>query len=308
MRSSTALLSGLSLWLGGGLAAGLPCGCGHLDALTADSAAPLDDGGGGSTGDPIGEEPPPRAPALPPPWGDGSNVEIPPDDTARTPADLDAGSVEGSAEIDAPAEAQADRPEPDGDPPVAAPPLPPFDAGEGGVCTAPLGPGDLWIDELMIESVAGSGDHGEWLEVASTLGCALDLRGLRGDAPSGTRVRSFSVGDDLWIPALGTLVVADSSNGTINHALPGTLVPWSGQPGDVLRNMGDTITLRMNGVVIDSLTYPAMTLSAGTSIAFPADCAPPRRTDWTLWQLSTASWFPGFQGTPNAANADVHCP
>src|SRR5579862_3425062 len=34
---------------------------------------------------------------------------------------------------------------------------PPFDTSDGGVCTQALGAGDLVIDELMIESVAGSG-------------------------------------------------------------------------------------------------------------------------------------------------------
>jgi hypothetical protein len=185
---------------------------------------------------------------------------------------------------------------------------PPFDPGEGGVCTAPPCAGDLVIDELMIESVAGAGDHGEWLEIESTIDCALDLRGLHGDVPSGSKVRTFQIGDDLWIPARGTLVVADSSNASINHDLPGTVATWSAQPGDVLRNKGGTVTLHMNGVVLDTLTYPSMTLSVGASVAFPADCPLSRRTDWTAWQTSTASWFPGFVGTPNAPNTDVQCP
>jgi hypothetical protein len=186
--------------------------------------------------------------------------------------------------------------------------VPPFDPGEGGVCTGPPAPGDLIIDELMIESVAGAGDHGEWLEIESTVGCALDLRGLHGDVPSGSKVRTFQIGDDLWIPARGTVVVSDSSNAVLNHNLPGPIVTWSGQPGDVLRNKGDTVTLHVSGLVVDSLTYPSMTLVIGASVAFPDDCPLARRTDWTAWQTSTASWFPGFFGTPNARNTDVQCP
>ena len=193
-------------------------------------------------------------------------------------------------------------------PPLAPPPsLPPFDAGEGGLCAPPRSAGDLIIDELMIESVAGSGDHGEWLEATSTLGCALDLKGLRGEAPSGNKVRSFEIDDDVWVPAFGTLVVADSGNATINHSLPGPIVAWSGQAGDVLRNKGTTVTLRMNDVLVDSVTYPAMALTVGASLAFPSDCPASRRSDWTAWQVSTSSWFPGFLGTPNASNVDVHC-
>ena len=189
------------------------------------------------------------------------------------------------------------------------PPIgPPFDAGEGGVCPGPASSGDLVITELMIESVVGAGDHGEWLEVASTLDCALDLRGLRGTAPTAGKVRTFDIGDDVWLPGHGTFVVADSSNAAINHSLPGMVLTWSGQPGDVLRNKGGTVTLESSGVLVDSVTYPAMTLVAGASVAFPSDCPASRRVDWTAWQPSVDSWFPGFLGTPNAPNDDVHCP
>ena len=240
-----------------------------------------------------------------PPPGDDAATSPPPDDPtwiidAPGPppvvVDLDAGAADQGD----PEAAQTDE--------VSLPPSPPFDPGEGGVCPGSPAPGDLVVDELMIESVAGTGDHGEWLELRSTQACAMDIRGLHGDAPSGSRVRTFDVVDDVWIPALGTLVVADSNSAILNHALPGPLVVWSGQPGDVLRNKGDTVTLRMNGLVVDSVTYPALTLAAGTSIAFPDDCAPSQRSDWTTWQPSVSSWFPGFFGTPNAPNTDVHCP
>jgi hypothetical protein len=186
--------------------------------------------------------------------------------------------------------------------------MPPFDTSDGGVCASPPASGDFVVDELMIESVAGSGDHGEWLEIRSTASCAFDLRGLHGEAPSGSKLRTFQIGDDLWIPAFGTFIVADSSNPAINHSLPGPVVAWSGEPGDVLRNRGGTVTLLMNGAVIDSVTYPSMTLTVGATLAFPSDCPPTRRTDWAAWQTSTFSWFPGFRGTPNAPNNDVQCP
>ncbi len=189
----------------------------------------------------------------------------------------------------------------------AAVPAPPFDAGPGGVCPGPLAPGDLVIDELMIESLAGTGDYGEWLEARSTLGCALDLRGLHGECPRGAKVATFDVTGDLWLPPGGTFVIADSGNAAIDHDLPGPLVVWSGQPGDVLRNKGTTITLRLNDAVIDTVTYPVLPLTVGASLAFPGDCDPALRSDWTRWQTSTASWFPGFLGTPNAPNDDVRC-
>jgi hypothetical protein len=184
---------------------------------------------------------------------------------------------------------------------------PPFDAGDAGACSTPLGPGDLAIVELMIESTSGTGDHGEWLEVRSTRACAVDLAGLHGETSASSKVYSFDVEGDLWLPAGGSVVVADSSNAAMNHALPGIVLTWSGEPGDVLRNEGATVSLLSAGVLIDSVTYPKLKLTPGASLAFPADCAASLRADWSDWQFSTASWFPAFQGTPNARNDDVTC-
>ena len=52
----------------------------------------------------------------------------------------------------------------------------------------------------------------------------------------------------------GTFVVADSSDPAINHDLPGTIVVWFGHTGDVLRNMGSTITVSLDGVLLDTVT------------------------------------------------------
>ena len=188
-----------------------------------------------------------------------------------------------------------------------AAPLPSLDAGPEGACDHPPAPGDLAIDELMIESVAGAGDYGEWIEIASMADCALNLRGLHGECPRGATVATFDVATDLWISAQGSLVVADSTDPAINHYLPGLVVGWNGHPGDVLRNKGTTVTLTLSGTVLDSVTYPALPLVVGTSMSFPADCDPSLRADWTRWATSVSSWFPGFDGTPSAPNVDVSC-
>jgi hypothetical protein len=193
-------------------------------------------------------------------------------------------------------------------PSATIPAGPPFDAGEGGSCARPLAPGDLAIVELMIESTSGSGDHGEWIEVTSTLDCATNLAGLTGNCPIGAKVNTFTVTGNVWIPPRGTFLVTDSTNFAVNHGLPGLLIPWAGQPGDVLRNDGATITLVMNGVILDSVTYPKTKLAPGVSIAFPQGCPSNLRSEWPVWQSSQSSWFPGFFGTPNAPNNDVLCP
>jgi hypothetical protein len=182
------------------------------------------------------------------------------------------------------------------------------DDAPDGACTSPLAAGDLTIDELMIESVAGSGDDGEWFEVTSGLDCVVNLNGLHGECPRGSKVSTFDVTGDTWVPAHGTFVVADSNDPAINHRLPGTLVVWLGHPGDVLRNQGSTITLTLSGGIVDTVTYPSLPADVGASLAFPSGCDPSLRADFTHWKRSTASWFPGFLGTPNAPNTDVACP
>jgi hypothetical protein len=184
---------------------------------------------------------------------------------------------------------------------------PPFDAGPDGLCAAPPGSGDLVVDELMIESVAGAGDYGEWLEIASTLPCATNVRGLHGESPSGSNVRTFDVDFDLWLPVGGRFVVADSDDPALNHELPGVVLAWSGHPGDVLRNLGGTVTLRLDDTIVDSVTWPTYKGAIGASLEFPADCPTSQHADLGRWQQATASWFPGFRGTPNAPNTDVHC-
>jgi hypothetical protein len=185
------------------------------------------------------------------------------------------------------------------------------EGGDVGVaCPGTLAPGDLIIDELMIASQAGVGDHGEWVEVANTRGCALDLNGLFAQVPHGKGSTTASITTDLWLPSHGFFLIADSSEPAENHSLPGMLVTWeSGTSSDVLKNSGDTITLYTANATIDVLTYPASAkLVDGASMAFPANCDPSLRAAFGNWQPSVTSWTPGFFGTPSAANTDVTCP
>jgi hypothetical protein len=233
---------------------------------------------------------------------DGSIViASPSEDATVSSTSEDAGSFPGTLIDDASPASD------DGASIEDSPTGPPFDAGEGGLCTHPLAAGDLTIVEMMIESTPGTGDHGEWIEVMSTLDCAIDLAGLQGECPAGAKVNTFEIDSDLWIPPMGTFVIADSTNPAVNHDLPVPVVSWTGEPGDVLRNEGATVTLLQGNTIIDSVTYPNLKLVAGTSTAFPSDCARELRSEWSSWQPSTSSWFPELRGTPNAPNTDVRC-
>ena len=147
------------------------------------------------------------------------------------------------------------------------------EGGDVGVaCPGTLAPGDLIVDELMIASQSGVGDHGEWVEVASTRGCTLNLNGLFAQVPHGKGSTIASITTDLWLPSRGFFLIADSAEPAENHSLPGILVTWgSGTSSDVLKNSGDTITLYTANAMIDVLTYPASAkLVDGASMAFPS--------------------------------------
>jgi hypothetical protein len=212
-------------------------------------------------------------------------------DSSVSPCPRDAST---DASVDAPSTAEAGSP----------------DATRVATCSAPLSAGDLIIDELMIASESGAGDHGEWLEVMSTLDCAMDLKGLYAEVPHGKSTLLASIATDLVLPPHGFLVIADSSDPTTNHDLPGTVVTWgTGTSSDVLLNSGDTITLYTSEVTVDTLTYPdPAKLVDGASMAFPSDCDPSLRTAFGNWQPSNASWTPGYFGTPSGPNTDVSCP
>lgn len=195
--------------------------------------------------------------------------------------------------------------------PTDASPAPdaPVDTGfVSDACAAPVGSGDLVIDELMIESVAGTGDYGEWLEITNITDCTLNLNGLHGECPVGSKVHSFDVTADMWIPPLATFVVADSADPAVNHYLPGFVLTWSGQPSDVLRNEGGTVTLTYGETLVASLTWPSLKLTAGVSVELASTCPTSDSADFADWQPAQSSWFPGFRGTPNAPNSDVPCP
>jgi hypothetical protein len=186
----------------------------------------------------------------------------------------------------------------------------PGDAPGGATCPGSLAPGDLVIEELMIASRSGGGDHGEWLEVMSTRDCAIDLKGLYAEVPHGKGATLASITTDVTLPPHGFFLIADSSDPAINNGLPGTVVTWgTGTSSDVLLNSGDTITLYTASVTVDTLTYPDPTkMIDGASMAFPSDCDPSLRTAFGNWQPSVYSWTPGYFGTPAAPNTDVSCP
>jgi hypothetical protein len=181
------------------------------------------------------------------------------------------------------------------------------DAGDGGSCPDPLALGDLVFDEVMIATKPGESDKGQWLEVRNSRSCSVDLIGLHAQAPRGSSFHTLDVTTDLWVPAGGYFLIADSLDPTLNNNLPGLVLAWSDGDADALHKTDDTVTLSVGAVTIDSLTYKAKEGLEAISMAFPANCAADLRGDFSNWRESSASWTPGLYGTPSAPNTDVRC-
>jgi hypothetical protein len=186
--------------------------------------------------------------------------------------------------------------------------MPMADAGPNNGCMGSVGAGDFKIVEIMIASQSGSGDKGEWIEVQSTRDCTLNAKGIVISSPRGMASDSATITGDAFIPKYGTFVVANSTNGSINHSLPGVVFAFAGDPADVLKNDGDTITIKNGNVTVDTLTYPSFTnLSVAKSVSFPWDCSWSDRSDWSRWSYSFSTYGTSYKGTPNDDNWDVAC-
>lgn len=173
-------------------------------------------------------------------------------------------------------------------------------------CEGDLKAGDLAIVEMMILSKSGSGDAGEWVEVKSTRDCWLHLSGLTVSSPRGTAGADVATAGAIDLSPGGSFVVADSDDATKNHGIKGAVLSWDAT--DVLKNDGDTVSVKMGDVEIDSLTYPSLAAAtAGVAVAFPAGCELTDRGDWLKWTAAKEAFGTTLKGTPNAPNDDVTC-
>jgi hypothetical protein len=174
-------------------------------------------------------------------------------------------------------------------------------------CQGPLVAGDLAVVEILVASRAGSGDEGEWVELANMRQCWLKLQGVTIESPRGALPANVAtVTEQIELAPGAKLVVAGSADPAKNGGLPGTVVAWNA--ADVLKNDGDTIRVKSGATVLDEVTYPAFSnLETGRTLAFPGDCQMTHHKDWERWSLTFHEWKTGKKGTPNADNDDVAC-
>jgi len=184
---------------------------------------------------------------------------------------------------------------------------PTADAATAQPCTGPINAGDVKIVEMMIASQSGSGDRGEWVELENTTSCILNLNGLSVQSPRGNSTDTATIATDVLVPPGGAVVVADSASPSDNHSLPTAAVVATFDDYDVLKNSGDTINVYAGQTLVDTITYPSLAITAGRSLAFPADCQWSDRASWARWSMSFNVWSNPYEGTPGADNTDVSC-
>lgn len=239
------------------------------------------------------------------------------DDRNRTP---DAAVGAADAQVDLPEDAAVVVPEPDADvdPDAALPPPPdamvdpepdamvepePDAAVVNPVPCAPSAT-NILITEVMVASITGSGDKGEWFEIHNVGDCIVDLAGVEIVSPTGSgveKVHSIVAGT---IDPDGYFVLALSGNAADNHGLKFDYVYENSALDDVVLNNGaDWIELRFGGAALDRASWPSSGFTYGATKYFPANLDPAMNGDWSKWLVSTAvysSMGGTFLGTPGA--------
>lgn len=165
-------------------------------------------------------------------------------------------------------------------------------------------PGDLVINEIMIDPVGAADSGGEWFEIFNPLNADIDLNGLH--VQDSINSQKFTVGVSLILPANGYLLFARTGNPLTN----GNLVEdYDYLNVFSLSNTTDTIILKTadGGTTIDSVTYSTAsgwTVPAGASIELGAQHKKADNNNLsTSWCTSIGTGVPsGDNGTPGAAN------
>ncbi len=165
-------------------------------------------------------------------------------------------------------------------------------------CVAVLAPGDVVINELMIDGTSRPGGREQWIELLNTTDEPVDLSGLRLETeetevlvPWGSVVGAgdffFATYDDLAGGGAGDLWFFDELIFAVD---------------------GDTLTLRLADTVVDTVDFsagsPPWPYAAGVSMqrrAPTADASTPAA--WCAAVTSYSSAGVTNQGTPAATNA-----
>jgi hypothetical protein len=186
----------------------------------------------------------------------------------------------------------------------------PFDAGfDAGPPLCPATVDRIAIVEVMISSRSGAGDRGEWIEIYNAGDCFVDLgmAELLSPNTSGTPiVWSFPPG--TVIAPMGRLVLAQSTVAAENHDLMYDLSYSTS--GIVLDNGGDSVSIRVPGTMLDTVSWGATDYVHGAARSFPDTLPITMNDSQARWCNATATYSTAtggpYRGTPRMANGS--CP
>jgi len=184
----------------------------------------------------------------------------------------------------------------------------PRDAGprDSGTVTCPPAVGSLVITEIMISSVSGSGDRGEWFEVVNTGTCTVDLTGVVILSPTGSGTeKTHTITGGTVAPGRYFVFALDAAPAA-NHFLSFDYAYGTGGADDVIfNNAADWLELRSGVMAIDRVTWPSGGYTNGRSRMLPGTPSATANDVWATLCDSTAVFSTTggtFYGTPQMAN------
>ncbi len=159
----------------------------------------------------------------------------------------------------------------------------------------PPQPGQLVIAEVMANPAAVADADGEWFEVVAT--ADVDLNGLGIGATADAPATVVSDPNCIAVTAGTRLVVARSSDPTVNGGLPAVDLTFDGS----LTNANGSLVLSVDGTTIDAVSWAAAPDGAALSLDPSAEDAA-ANDDPNNWCDATAPYGDGDLGTPGDAN------
>ena len=170
----------------------------------------------------------------------------------------------------------------------------------GGVVIPPVAlPGDVVINELMINPISSTLEEGQWIELYNATGGSIHLNGWVLALGNG-QSHLINSADPLIIPAEGFIIIANNGNPNMNGGLTPDYV-WEGfqipvSEGEVTLTASDT-------ELVDQVAWSGtsgFSIPAGSSLALKSPSL-----DNSLgvnWCVSSTAYGNGDFGTPGAAN------
>ncbi|MDF1564176.1 MAG: lamin tail domain-containing protein [Deltaproteobacteria bacterium] len=164
-------------------------------------------------------------------------------------------------------------------------------------------PGDLLINELMLQPQAATG-NGEWFELLNQTAEPIDIEGwtLRDGGGQSTLIAN---GGPLLVPAGGVLLLAAEASPALNGGVTPAYAYGSGLSLDLPT---DDLVIEFGGTIIDTVTWDGTwPFTPGASLAFVSAGGGDQSVNDlpAAWMASLLPYGAGDLGSPGTANFRV---